>query len=316
MAEEFDLLAAKVLSGEATESERARFEQLLSADPECRAEFEELRKLWPRLKEVAPVTEAWEATPEAPPAEKVRQWRDRVESRLGERQERRSSALIGLALAAVLVAAALIGLVFMRASKDRNSRIPAGLQTALSKSPDGMRGLLVSVRNGKAIPIYAPAGFTAEITPTLLWKTAPGRTYDVSITDELVTASQPFRLRSVLPPVDFAKAWPRRTLTRDGLYRLQVSETGNSLVASEITFRVLPEATASVSKNAAAKVERAYELLAADPPRMGDALTILLNLPPEQANSERALRLKAFAFGQLGYADDFEAALRQLRSLR
>jgi hypothetical protein len=313
MAEEFDLLAAKVLSGEATESERARFEQLLSADPDSRAEFEELRKLWPRLKEVAPVTEAWEAAPEAPPADKLRQWLDRVES---TRAQRRRPAVIGLALAAVLVAAALLGFVFMRGSKDRNSRIPAALQTALSKSPDGMRGLLVSVRDGKPIPIYAPAGFTAEITPTLLWKTAPGRTYDVSITDELVTASQPFRLRRVLPPVDFTKAWPGRTLTRDGLYRLQVSETGNPLVASEITFRVLTEVSGGVPKNPDTRVDRAYEMLAADPPRMGDALEILLSLPPEQANSERALRLKAFAFGQLGYADDFEAALRQLRSLR
>ena len=42
--EEFDALAAKVLSGEAAPEERARLEQLLAADGKLRAQFAEARK--------------------------------------------------------------------------------------------------------------------------------------------------------------------------------------------------------------------------------------------------------------------------------
>ena len=57
----------------------------------------------------------------------------------------------------------------------------------------------------------------------------------------------------------------------------------------------------------------AYEILATTPSYLGDALAALLTLPPDLVNSEMALRLKLFAFGQLGCHEDFDATLSQLQ---
>ena len=56
----------------------------------------------------------------------------------------------------------------------------------------------------------------------------------------------------------------------------------------------------------------AYRILAENPSALGDALSLLLTLPPDLGQTELALRLKLLAFGQLGYAPDFQAVLRQL----
>src|SRR4051812_45097122 len=108
MAEEFDLLAAKVFSGEATEAELARFKQILDADADCRAQFEELRRTWSRLKELAPLANALEAPPAEPPLDKRKEWLERVEQKFGpSRAKRRRLLPITLALAAVLITAAI-----------------------------------------------------------------------------------------------------------------------------------------------------------------------------------------------------------------
>src|SRR5688572_12526669 len=74
MAEEFDILAVKVLAGEATPAEAARLEHLLRQDSALRVEFAELKEGRRTLKELGPLARALEAPPAEPPPERLRQW--------------------------------------------------------------------------------------------------------------------------------------------------------------------------------------------------------------------------------------------------
>ena len=60
---------------------------------------------------------------------------------------------------------------------------------------------------------------------------------------------------------------------------------------------------------------RAHALLAADSDRLGDVLAGLLTLPQGFAESELALRLKLFAFGQLGYKEDYDSVAAKVHAL-
>ena len=204
-------------------------------------------------------------------------------------------------------------------SQDASAKETDALRIALFRpiEPSLASALLVTTRSGQSIPLYSPLGSTANPTPLILWKSEPGKNYDITITDEFDPKATPLRLSGVVPPVDFAKveAWKGRTLAKDGLYRLVLSETGKPLSACEYTFRTL-KAWASPSSTAPAeKLSRAYRILKAEPSRMGDALAELMTLPPASAESDLALRLKLFAFGQQGYKDDFEAVAESIRTL-
>ena len=56
--DDFDILAPKVLAGEANPQERARLEQLLAHDAGLRAEFAQLRAVWTTLNDTAPLIAA------------------------------------------------------------------------------------------------------------------------------------------------------------------------------------------------------------------------------------------------------------------
>jgi len=174
--------------------------------------------------------------------------------------------------------------------------------------------LLVTTRSGQSIPLYSPLGSTADLTPLILWRSERDKTYDIAITDEFDPKTKPLRLIGTVSPVDFPKveAWKGRTLAKDGLYRIKLSETGKPLSASENTFRTLKDAEASIPSARADKLLNAYRILAAEPSRIGDALAELLTLPPASAESELAMRLKLFAFGQEGYKEDFDAVAAKL----
>ena len=184
-----------------------------------------------------------------------------------------------------------------------------GLRVALFRPAKQLRAsaLLVTTRSGQSIPLYSPLGATANLAPLILWKSEPSKTYDMAITDEFDPKSKPLRLSGVVPPVAFAEveAWKGRTLAKDGLYRITLSETGKPLSACEYTFRTLIKTDGPSAP--AEKLLYAYRILATEPSRIGDALTELLTLPPASAESELAMRLKLFAFGKEGYKEDFDA---------
>ena len=196
------------------------------------------------------------------------------------------------------------------------------IHTALFSPPPQTLGLLVTTRSGNGIRVYSPAGFTANLTPPILWKSQRGKTYDIAITDELTPGLPPMRGAALTSPVYFTNAWPGRTLTNDSLYRLSISESGNPFSATEVIFRVGGTSIggtsfASPTNNFVLTTEKlllAYQILTTAPSHLGDALAVLLTLPPDLANSEMALRLKLFAFGQLGFQEDFNATLSQLQS--
>jgi hypothetical protein len=200
-------------------------------------------------------------------------------------------------------------------SNTSNGTLPM-LRTALFQSPTQMLALLVTTRSSPGISVYSPLGFTADLTPLILWQSNPGRTYDIVITDEFSPASAPLRKTNAISPLEFTNAWPGRALRKDGLYRLRVAETGNPITARELTFRTVPRADETESSLSAENLLAAYEMLVASPPRFGDALAILLTLPPESAGSELSARLKVFAFARLGYHDDFHDILARLESSR
>jgi hypothetical protein len=189
---------------------------------------------------------------------------------------------------------------------------PAPLRRALFDPPGKITGLLVVRRSSQSIRVYSPMGVTASLTPVILWSHEPGKTYDLSLTDQLRPEVPALRRSKALSPVEFAKAWPRGILDKDGLYRLWIAETGQPLTATEVTFRTSTDANGTITPTA--DVLAAYRSLTADPPCVGDALADLFLLPPESAKSQLALRLKLFALGQLGYDQEFHAVLGQLQS--
>ena len=85
------------------------------------------------------------------------------------------------------------------------------------------------------------------------------------------------------------------------------------LSAGELVFSTLPAADGTTATHTATNLLDAYQMLTARPSRLGDALAILLNLPPDSAESAFALRLKLFVFGQLGYQEDFDATFTRLK---
>jgi hypothetical protein len=195
------------------------------------------------------------------------------------------------------------------------------LQIALFRPAQQTLALLVTKRGSQAIRVYSPVGFTTSPAPPVLWKSQPGKTYEIAITDELTPTAPPLRHSGATYPLDFRAVWPGRTLAEDGLYRLSIFESGNPINATELVFRTVPSRAGGTSTSADGpgstgapeQLLLAYQILTTTPSHLGDALAQLLILPPDLANSEMALRLKLFAFGQLGYQEDFEAVLSQLQ---
>src|SRR2546421_556345 len=81
MDEDFDILAAKVLAGEAAAEEQARLHELLSKNAELEREFKELQKSWNTFRELGPLADAMEAPPAAVPPERLSQLQELVRSK-------------------------------------------------------------------------------------------------------------------------------------------------------------------------------------------------------------------------------------------
>jgi hypothetical protein len=442
MNDEFDILAAKVLAGEASADQHRRLEELLTRHADLRKEFAELQLAADAIRALGSLADAMDAPPAPVPVERVRELEEAVRHKFRGRATAREKSEVashlsaqeigyarptatnvfasvfgwlqtwlravhrGVALTAaavVLVICAILllkpslpsrerakpatsavgyllvqqgqaevwqaghpksmnvvatlassdelrlwegtealvitpkGIVALRGprtmratelaaaplqtlappSPQQRSPKPTPFQVALFSSPSELReaGLLVSTRASQSIALYSPLGATASLTPLILWKGEPGKTFDIIITDEFDSKSPPWRLSGVASPLEFdqVEAWRGRSLANDGLYRLRIAEAGKPLTTGEYTFRTLKAASAQRPIAPADKLIHAYQLLATDASRTGDALADLLTLPPEISDSELALRAKLLAFGQAGYRDDFESVLAKLR---
>ncbi len=430
MEDEFEILAAKVLAGEATREEQSRLKSLLDESAERRAEFDALRATWQSLKAAGPAAFISNPPPAKIPEARLRQLQQVVRDslpvshaassesappsarpvptpapslwqafwfwlpsgsplargaafaalvfiaiglfvwinqlshpvasknsaddrpvahlillegnsevrRAGERRavtvsvSLRSGDEISLpqgSLASLVapngelplrgpVRAAVGELVASAAvtpARSTNSAAPAILfdpATELSKS-----NWIAFTRSVQTIVIYSPAGVTASLTPLILWKSEPGKTYDVTIQDEFSPATPPWRLTNATPPVVFSviDAWRNRPLAVQGLYRLRVSESGRPLTASELTFRTAMADSFHFSDTPSSALQSAYRLLSGESGRVGDALALLLTLPPDLSSSELALRLKLMAFSQLNYQTDWDETAAALRRI-
>jgi len=199
-----------------------------------------------------------------------------------------------------------------------NGAVPAGpanqyqqlLQIALFQPIGHLPTVFSRTRGVRGLAIYSPSGFTENLQPLILWRGTPERTYDLEIVDQFAITSVPFRITNTLMPVAFATAWPGRSLKADTLYRLRIAEPGSATASAEITFRTLASANDEGSSVKVGTVASAYQMLLEG--RIGDALAILVMSPRELAETEFVLRLKIFAFGQVGYQEDFDRALAQV----
>ena len=404
---DFDLLASKVLAGEASREEATRLQALTANDAAWKRRYAELEQARQILRRLGPLTGALQAAPEPLPKRQLAEWDALVRrQREASRPQRRDTPswfslfsnwlqqhplLVGSA--AVLVA--MVGFVFFQrgvprttaiqagnaayvlslqgpAEASRNGRViplqmpvalkntdrvtlpsgsvlrlmtangvvehngplkkevqqmvksgaaagssipPARMQAALFKSARQLleMNLLATMRSSQSIVLYSPAEATRSLTPLILWKHEPGKSYDVSIHNETEPGANVLRTSSAMPPLSFAAAgWSNAKLSPNTLYRLRLQETGNAFSTSEHTFRTLSDAREDAGSPSAG-LERAVQSLSADPPGLGDALAALLTLPPELGESELALRLKLSVFGQLGFKEEFDVAAKKLQ---
>ncbi|HOW67322.1 MAG TPA: hypothetical protein P5186_27510 [Candidatus Paceibacterota bacterium] len=195
---------------------------------------------------------------------------------------------------------------------------PPVIQTLfLAKNEALNAAQLSTTRGGGTIPVYAPRQATASRAPTFLWKCELGKTYDLFLADELEPGRAPLRLTLAISPVDFNQVpeWKDQILAPGGLYRLIIRETGQPLSAVEHTFTVLPAGDPVDPTNSPEeKLTQAFRFLTREPVCTGDALSLLLSLPPDYGRTELALRLKLLAFGSLGLADEFHETIAQLKA--
>lgn len=213
-----------------------------------------------------------------------------------------------------------------RASAPRPaSKSAATVQTALFGSLKQLHKtpMLAVMRDTQGIALYSPRDATRSLTPLILWKAEPGKTYDITITDEFDRRTPAWQVRGVVPPVNFAEieAWKDRPLAKEGLYRILIQEAGNPLAVCEDTFQTRKEAEATRSADHRAglptpspteKIARAFDLLNSRMPCPGDALAELLALPPEFADQPLVLRLKLAAFAQLGLHEEYDEVAARL----
>ena len=137
-----------------------------------------------------------------------------------------------------------------------------------------------------------------------------GKLYDLTIHDEFNPNATPLQLSGVRPPVEFSKVdeWKGKTLAKDGLYRLRITEQGNPLSATDSTFRTLSDAMAPpmVAATTLEKIDRAWQALLSASPSLGDALAELLTLPLSVTVKPPAKPgLASTARPELKYADPF-----------
>ena len=144
------------------------------------------------------------------------------------------------------------------------------LRTALFETFPRLSGLLVTMRSAQSIAVYSPVGATANLTPAILWKAEPGKSYHITIRDLSEAAATPLRATNVLSPLQFSAVWPGRALGKDRLYRLQITETGTPLSVSELTFRTLEREDSKAPPGPADKLLTAWQILSTDPSRIGD----------------------------------------------
>src|SRR6266487_2994977 len=78
MEKDFDILAAKLLAGEASTEERARLQEMLWQSDELRKEFAALEVTWQHLREAGPLVKAMDAPPTPIPPERLRQLQQTV----------------------------------------------------------------------------------------------------------------------------------------------------------------------------------------------------------------------------------------------
>jgi len=191
------------------------------------------------------------------------------------------------------------------------------VQLALFAPADQLFGpeLVVSTRSPSGIHIYSPRGRTASLAPLFVWESKPGENYEVRVTDESEPDTPVWEAHNVTPPIDFAERpdWSGRPLKPFRLYRLTVALTGQPGTTSDCTFLTAENPLPPESRPDLAKLKNAFELLSKSPAYVGDEIADLLTISDPLSSTDFAIHLKLMALGQLGYRQEVEALVSELR---
>ena len=83
MPDEFDLLAAKSLAGEASAAEEEQLRNLLSRNAELGDEFDRLKAAWDTVRHLGAAAEAMDAVPTAIPPRRLQNLQQVVQKKFG-----------------------------------------------------------------------------------------------------------------------------------------------------------------------------------------------------------------------------------------
>src|SRR2546422_275530 len=92
MEDEFEILAAKVLAGEASAEEHSRLREILSQSAELRQDFAELAATWKTMCETGPLAKALHAPPTPIPKDRLKGLQEVVRERFPARATKVESA--------------------------------------------------------------------------------------------------------------------------------------------------------------------------------------------------------------------------------
>lgn len=345
----FEALAMKVLTGEASREEASELAIWLERDAQRRDQFQELELARDVLREFGPLVRAMDAPHTPVPSHRLGPLLGAVRANRAEPEA--LSLLEWLCqwlnshgwLTAAVATAVVVGL-FVVAQIVRTppragtpATVAGGPKAGSLKSAaevDRLLGLplpqflatipgpvpAARTRSAEHTFVYSPVGFTLSLQPTIHWRAEPGRRYDVTIKAVSSVGSAPWQTNGVVPPLDFSTmdGWKDRPLQRGAHYELTIRESGRAVSLFDLeqqTFQVATNAAVARDGTALARLERARQSLLTEPVCAGDALGELATLPPEIANTESALRLKAIALGSLAFQEEYTNTIAQLSRL-
>jgi len=300
-ARAFHVLAVKVLTGSASEAERAELMRARTTSPEHATTWAQLLEAHVRAQATLA---AHDARLEAPPAPVERLLASLDPDAAKPAPPRRRVSRWGTWLPVAVAACAVVAFALrgrLAAPADPLDRfLTAPLDKALTMLPGPAGSDLV--RDAAGTALLTPAGITHHTRPVFWWRPSEADSWRFSIRDVGAT-TPPMVFENTRPPLELP---PGVHLNRNGVYAVSLQLQGTYLPAKEQFFTVAADATApTLPSDPAGLMRLAHEALTADPARPGDALAALLAIPPESV-TDATLRLRLWCETLLGRHADAE----------
>jgi hypothetical protein len=171
---------------------------------------------------------------------------------------------------------------------------------------------LILTRSGSS-SIYSPRGYTTQSPLLVIWGSESDHNYDLQLSDEL-ESNKTITIHNAQSPLNLSEYFTKNSMPMlsDGFYKITIFDTPKNIPIAETRFQLAGAQKPTTELSEIERIEIAKEALKSSPPRVGDALSILLTLTPQFQESDLALRLKLYAFGQAGLEKEFRATQNQI----